>query len=183
MQTGRTARTKAEFNESLESRIGSLARAHDLLTRESWEGASLADVVARARALVPSSDSGSDRIMSSGPHVRLAPNAAVTLNMAFHELVTNAAKYGSLLVPAGRVDVSWSVDRSIAPPALTVLWSESGGPPVFSRSRRGFGSRLIEQGVAREFGGTVEMIFDPDGMRCYMHLPSSGKWTFSDDVS
>jgi two-component sensor histidine kinase len=107
--------------------------------------------------------------------VRLSPNAAVSLTMAFHELATNAGKYGALSSVAGRVDVEWKVDSAIEPTVVEIDWRESGGPPVSRPTRRGFGSRLVETGLAREFDGRIELTFAPEGVRCHMRLPLSAK--------
>jgi two-component sensor histidine kinase len=164
----------ATFEHTFLSRIAALAQAHDLLTEVAWEGADLNEVI--ARTLAPHAPEGqADRIHFSGPGVQLGPNAAVSLTMAFHELATNACKYGSLSVSAGRVDVTWSADRSHDPTAVEINWTESGGPEVSPPTRRGFGSRLVERGLAREFDGEVQLIFEPQGLRCHMRLPLSRK--------
>jgi two-component sensor histidine kinase len=95
--------------------------------------------------------------------------------MAFHELATNAAKYGALSVEGGLVEVSWSTDRALDPTAVEICWRESGGPPVAPPSRRGFGSRFIERSLAREFDGSVRLSFAPSGVVCVMRLPLSIK--------
>jgi two-component sensor histidine kinase len=148
-------------------RIHALARAHDLLTEGAWQGASLADVIGRTLAGVAPA-----RARLSGPKVRLGPNAAVTLNMAFHELATNALKYGALSKPEGRVEVSWDLDGE---GVVAIAWRECGGPPVTAPVARGFGSRLIEQALPREMGGEAVMDFEPSGLRCRMRLPLSAK--------
>jgi two-component sensor histidine kinase len=111
----------------------------------------------------------------SGPAVRLGPNAAVTLNMAFHELATNAAKHGALSVETGRVEVKWAVENSSTPPAIAIEWRESGGPTVTVPRSRGFGSRLIETGIAHELGGEARLVFAPEGLICHMRLPLTAK--------
>jgi len=101
----------------------------------------------------------------------------VAFGLAFHELATNAAKYGALSVPQGWVEVEWSVEtREGAAPEdgerrLIVLWSERGGPPVTPPTRRGFGSRVIEQGLAYDLDGTIGLEFPPDGVRCAISVP------------
>jgi two-component sensor histidine kinase len=94
--------------------------------------------------------------------------------MAFHELATNACKYGSLSTAGGRVDVTWSAAPH-GPGAVEIHWTESGGPIVSPPTRRGFGSRLVERGLAREFDGQVELVFAPQGLCCHMRLPLSQK--------
>ena len=107
--------------------------------------------------------------------MRLSPNAAVTLNMAFHELATNAAKYGALSTAEGRLEVCWTVDRTVEPPAVELFWNEHGGPPVAPPARRGFGTRLVEQGLARELDGEVELHYEPEGLQGKIRLPASHK--------
>ncbi len=171
-QTSRSVERPDQFAPMFQARIGALARAHELLSEASWEGASLAEVV--GRTLAPYASDG-QRVAIFGPGVRLGPNAAITLNMAFHELATNAAKYGALSAPAGRVEVSWTIERLGRESWVDILWRESGGPEVLAPTRRGFGSRLIQQGIAREFDGQVSMGFEPDGLTCRMRLPLSLK--------
>ncbi|HKP79471.1 MAG TPA: HWE histidine kinase domain-containing protein, partial [Phenylobacterium sp.] len=173
LQTGRTS-DPASFEQAFLARIAALARAHDLLTEAAWEGASLREVI--ARTLAPYVAEGqTDRIALSGPNVRLSPNAAVSLTMAFHELATNAGKYGSLSVVRGRVEVEWKADGPGDSMAVEIDWRESGGPSVARPVRRGFGSRLVETSLAREFDGQVELTFAPEGVWCHMRLPLSRK--------
>ncbi len=173
-QTRRFAADQDDFDRQFFARVQALAHAHDLLTEASWEGASLTDVV--ARTLSPHLGAGeASRVSLSGPPVRLGPNAAVTLNMAFHELATNAAKYGSLSVEHGRVEVHWRAVGGAIPEAIEIHWLESGGPSVEPPRRRGFGSRLIEQGLARELAGETKLVFDGDGLSCRMRFPLSAK--------
>ncbi len=174
-------RTSDALFQAFEERLFALARAHDLLTREAWQGASLSDLV--RGTLAPHHD-GADpaRIAASGPEVRLVPGAAVALHMAFHELATNAAKHGALSAREGWVEVEWSVARSAAGSgpdgggALEVRWRERGGPPVPGPpARRGFGSRLIERGLSRQLGGEARLDFLPDGVECSFRLPLSAR--------
>lgn len=174
-QALRHSETPAAFRESFEARLLALARAHDLLGRRGWKGAGLRDVV--ERTLAPYGGSGGEaRITAAGPPVRLTPNAAVAVNLAFHELATNAAKHGALSAPGGsggRVEVAWALERVARgkPPAVEILWRERGGPPVRPPGRRGFGSRLIERGLAAEFGAEVRLDFAPEGVECRIRLP------------
>jgi PAS domain S-box-containing protein len=176
LQTRRGADSPEQFSQLFEGRIAALAGAHDLLTEASWEGASLADVIGRTLApYALSAQDGAARIIFGGPLVRLSPNAAVTLNMAFHELATNAAKYGALSTAEGRLEVCWTVDRTVDPPTVELFWSEHGGPPVEPPARRGFGTRLVEQGLARELDGEVELHYEPEGLQGKIRLPASHK--------
>jgi PAS domain S-box-containing protein len=156
--------------DTIESRLQSLSRSHDLLTRENWEGADLHDVIAQAlRPFAYGSDDPPFKL--AGPHIRLRPKLALSLGMAFHELATNASKYGALTVDRGRVDVTWSWIDHGDRPCVQLEWTESGGPPVKPRSHRGFGSRLIENGLAHEVGGSASLIYGAEGVRCTLRFP------------
>ncbi|HWH18075.1 MAG TPA: HWE histidine kinase domain-containing protein [Allosphingosinicella sp.] len=154
--------------QAFESRLGALAAAHDVLTAENWESASLDEVV-RKTGLGCGADGG--RIQVEGPDVRLAPRTAVFLSMALHELCTNAVKYGSLSNASGTVAVSWDVLETPGGEELRLQWQEMGGPPVVPPSARGFGTRMIERGLASELGGTVRLEFMPKGLRCLVVAP------------
>jgi len=175
VQTRRSTETSASFEVAFLARLNALARVHDLLSRISWEGASLAEVARQTLAPYLGPSDPLSRVTLDGPDVRLGPNAAVTLTMAFHELATNAAKYGALSAAAGKVAVCWSADSVRAPSFLDIEWRERGGPPVTAPTRRGFGSRFIERGLAREFDGEVDLDFAPEGVSCRMRMPLSLK--------
>jgi PAS domain S-box-containing protein len=142
---------------AFEDRLLSLASAHDLLTANSWSGAKLPDVVDRAL-----NHWGRQRVDIDGPEVSLSPQQALSLSMAFHELTTNAAKYGALSEPDGRVTIAWRREGS----TLHLAWQERGGPRVSPPERRGFGSRLLEHSLARELQGQVALTFTPEGVCC-----------------
>jgi len=168
-QTLRTNATSEDAKEAVQMRLLALSRAHDVLTRESWEGADLIEVV--TRALEPYQTSNENRIHLGGPHVRLTPRMSLALAMALHELATNAVKYGALSNKIGIVEVSWTVENGAAPPRLNLRWVERGGPPVKAPSRRGFGSRLIERSLAQDLDGHVEIAFVPTGVVCTVDAP------------
>ena len=173
--TGRSALDIASFRTDFGGRLLALARAHDLLTQQAWQGALLRDVL--RSALAPCLGGGDrDRIqIVDGPRIQLTPNASVTLGMGVHELATNAAKYGALSTDAGRVTLSWTLVHLGDREQVEIVWRESGGPPVSTPSRQGFGSRLIERGIAGEFGGQVEMEYRLEGFCCTARLPLSEK--------
>jgi PAS domain S-box-containing protein len=158
-QSGNTVR------ETFEARLLALSKAHDLLTRENWDGASLSQIVAEAL-----SPYHRDRFEIGGSDVRLPPKMALALALALHELATNAAKYGALSVPAGRVAITWRVQPN-DPPHLILRWQERGGPPVVPPEQKGFGSRLIERSLALELGGDVTITYDPAGVLCEVKAP------------
>lgn len=130
LQTFGPRATSPAASEAFVDRLFALSRVHDLLSEAAWESASLHDVV--SRTLAPYME-GCARFSISGDAVRLIPNAAVTLSMAFHELATNAVKYGALSAPDGRVAIVWAVKGD----GLVIDWSEAGGPPVAEPTRRG----------------------------------------------
>jgi PAS domain S-box-containing protein len=152
----------AEVRNAIVNRIAVLSRAQDVLLVGMGEGANLSVVLGRT---LDAHDFGGAVIRMQGPDVELGPVSALSLAMIVHELATNAVKYGALSVPGGRVDLTWDITEFEARPALELGWSEHGGPPVSAPPRRGFGSRLIERGVAGALG-RVELEFPPEGVRC-----------------
>jgi two-component sensor histidine kinase len=153
---------------AFQERLFALARAHDLLTRDNWDGAELSEVI--GEVIEPYCRTTNGRCEVEGPHVRLTPSTALALSMAVHELATNAAKYGSLSVPGGQVSISWTVTPG-EPPYLHLAWREQGGPPVALPTRKGFGTRLIERSLALELSGEVKLAYDPAGVVCTIKAP------------
>jgi PAS domain S-box-containing protein len=163
-----------EFHHTLTGRLMALGAAHDLLTNSEWAGATLADVVRFAFAPHASADPA-DRWSIEGRGIWLASNQAVTLSLVFHELATNAVKYGALSDGNGSISVRWELQPQIDPAHLTIHWLERGGPAVETPSRRGFGSKLLEQAVSHELGGETILTFSPLGAECWLRLPLSLK--------
>ena len=165
MQTARSNTEPRAFAESFQARLMSLSHTHDLLTRSHWEGAELADILRHETEAHET-----HRVSANGPHVSLGSASALSLGMIFHELATNAAKYGALSSPQGRVIVDWSIadqtDRR-----LILQWTETGGPEVLQPERRGFGSRMIERNVRHDLAGEVELSYAPDGLRVTISIP------------
>jgi PAS domain S-box-containing protein len=160
-QSFRTGGVPARVREAFEGRLTALAAAHDVLTRQSWEAGSILHIVAEATA---PHHAGDGRLTAEGPAVDLEPKMAVALALAMHELATNAVKHGALSSAAGRVDIRWTVEDG----RLRITWRETGGPPVTPAIERGFGARLLEQGLAAELGGGVTLEFRPEGLVCRM---------------
>jgi PAS domain S-box-containing protein len=172
-QTRRAVSSPDAFHAVFRGRLAALARAHDALRRDGDTGTTL-EAVAR-EAVAPYGGGATSRVEVVGPEVRLPSGAAMALGMAFHELGTNAAKHGALSVPAGRVRLCWGVAEADADGARwhEVVWDESGGPPIAEPpSRRGFGTRLLERGLAAQIGGAVTLDFAPTGLRCRIRLPA-----------
>ena len=162
------AATGSDVVTAFQDRLFALARAHDILTRDNWEGAELRDIV--GEVIEPYCRQSSGRCDIDGPRVRLTPSMALALSMAVHELATNAAKYGALSVSKGQVSISWSVIPG-EPRQLTLCWQERGGPPVASPARKGFGTRLIERSLAQELAGEVSLAYVPTGVVCTIKAP------------
>lgn len=158
-----------QSREILDARLIALARAHDLLSRDSWQGAGLRDLL--LLELEPYQSEERTRFVLEGPDVGLPPKAALALGMAFHELATNAAKYGALSRPAGQVRVNWDVSKSAGAATLRLKWAENGGPPVEKTGHKGFGSILIERGLAHELDAEVALDFAPGGLVCALEIP------------
>jgi two-component sensor histidine kinase len=139
------------------------------LVQEAWTGASLASLAAE----MAGPHGGGERIAVSGPEVHLAPQTATAMALGLHELATNAAKYGALSAPEGRVSLSWTVDGEARARRLRLTWRETGGPPAGSPGPPGFGSRLIERGLASEMKADVRLAFEPGGVVFSLTAPLS----------
>jgi len=164
--TRRRATNLHEFADGLDGRIRALSATHDLLTQSDWGTTPIRSVV--QAELLPYAQDGDHRIDLQGPDIELAPNDALSLGLATHELATNAAKYGALSKPGGTVSVHW---RLIKEALVRIEWQERGGPAVSPQRGRGFGTDLIERIVAHELKNPVELIFDPEGVRCVLTIP------------
>jgi two-component sensor histidine kinase len=166
--TLRSATSTAEAKTALEERIVALARVHDVLTEEHWEGARLEELVRSITA--PYRSASGQRIEVLGPELRVNPRAALAIAMIVNELTTNAVKYGALSRPDGRIRIDWSIDEGPGP-RLRLAWAEMNGPSIQPPARRGFGSSLIEQSITRELGGTLAKNFDATGLVCTITVP------------
>ncbi len=167
-QTLRHADSAISFRNGFEARIMALSEAHQLLTDSNWEGAALSDIV--NRVLSPYAGAHPRHTLTMDADVRVGPNSAVSLVMAFHELATNAAKYGALSNPSGQVRIACRVTVGKKLPRLHVRWEESGGPQVKPPSRKGFGSRLIRS-LSEDTGGKVRLDFAASGLVCEFDIP------------
>jgi two-component sensor histidine kinase len=163
----------SDAKAAFDGRLMALASAHDLLTKDNWEGARLDEIAMQAVAfhgLDP------ERYSLSGPPVDLAPGLAVNVAMILHELSTNAYKYGSLSTDSGTVHVAWSVDGD-SPRRLSLEWAERDGPRVSPPAHNGFGSTMIMRMAAADPGSEMGLHFEPTGVVCRvkMDLPEAAK--------
>jgi two-component sensor histidine kinase len=168
-QSLRTSAVEAEVRTRIDARLIALSDAHNLLTEHNWEGTTLNRVV--EMALRPHRSDREERFEVHGPEVHLSPKTALAIAMALHELATNAIKYGALSNEAGQVRLCWEVDASQGEQRLHMVWSETGGPPATPPSRKGFGNRLIERGLAAELGGSVQLAYPASGVVCTIDTP------------
>jgi len=170
-QTARSAGSLDEFRELFSHRLQGMAISADLLVAQQWDGTPLEDLV--RRQLEPFGTAGG-RLVCQGPSVFLGSNATESIGLAVHELATNCVKYGAWSVPTGVVRVSWTLDSDGAqPPRLQVDWTERGGPAVTPPTREGFGRRVIERMVAQKLGGTVNSVFDVEGLSWTLTVPAT----------
>jgi len=165
-QTLRSKPDPREFAAAFETRMASLARAHDLLTRDSWQGASLGAIIHAALAPFMGDD---HTICIEGPVVTIAPGATVTLSLMLHELATNAAKCGALSGAQGSLTIRWTLEPKGAADEIRLIWLEADGPPVSPPVTKGFGSRLLSAS-ARQLGGEIDIDYAPAGLRCELRF-------------
>jgi len=172
-QALRTNSDPAVIRASIESRLFALSRSHDLLTRENWKGAGLHDLVHNALEPFGVTGGRADRIaIKGGGNIRFPPQAALALSIAFNELATNAMKYGSLSNERGSVLIEWKIENTHEGAQLIMHWQEKDGPPVTPPSRKGFGSGVIERGLAHELQGSAHLDYRPEGLICTMNIPA-----------
>jgi PAS domain S-box-containing protein len=168
MSTRQGAGSMDDFVLALDKRIQSMAHAHALLSQSRWQGGSLAELV--RHELAPYATTTNTRIY--GPDVVLRPAATEAVAMVLHELVTNAAKYGALSTPHGRVSINWEQNLSSNLAAtIKIEWREIGGPRVAAPSNSGYGTSAIRNLIPHELGGAVELLFEPTGVRCRIDIP------------
>jgi two-component sensor histidine kinase len=171
VQTLRGAADK-EVVDAFEGRILALSKAHSLLGRKHWETVSLRDLIDQILQPFGLSDRRVSRFSVEGDDVHLQPKAALTLAMLFQELATNAAKHGALSNgTAGKIDIAWQAEPPPRSDWIRFRWQESGGPVVTSPGRKGFGSRLIEGGLAQDLCGEVRLDYEPLGVVCQIIMP------------
>ncbi len=168
-QSLRNSGASPEARQALEDRLIALSRAHNVLTRENWEGALLHEIV--GDVFEPYRSDREGRIVYRGGRVHLVPRMALALSLALHELATNAAKYGALSNGTGEIHLSWMVDHTRSLPLLLLRWEEKGGPTVVLPTRKGFGSRLIERSLAHDLNAEVRIDYAPAGLVCSVEAP------------
>jgi two-component sensor histidine kinase len=165
--TGKGATSVDEYIRSLKGRIHSMATAHNLLSQSGWQNVGLGVLV--GKQLAPYASESNVRV--AGEDIILGAAEIQAVAMVLHELVTNAAKYGSLSVPDGRVCLTWDRVELGAGAKLLFEWRELGGPPVAAEISYGYGTSMIRGLIPHELGGTVNLVFAPDGVNCKIEIP------------
>jgi PAS domain S-box-containing protein len=155
-----------EFSSAFQSRLLALAKAHDLLTKRNWAGASLGSLV---QDLVAPYAEGERHARVDGLPIELRPHAALSLTMVLNELATNAAKYGALSTPDGTLRVAWETTGE----QVYLDWIEQGGPKVTAPTKRGFGTTLMERCIERDLDGRIDCHFEEKGLHCRLTIPMS----------
>ena len=167
-QTFRQAQDIPDALRKFEGRVIAMGRANGLLSEERWRNADMADLV--ESALEPFRSKEKERVHTSGPSLHVAAPSAVMISMMLHELATNAAKYGALSNESGEVFIDWHpVGDGDA--RVQLSWREIGGPAVATPTRKGFGTTLIQRGLAGQLGGKADIEFAPSGLRCTLECP------------
>ena len=171
-QTVRSVATLDEFRNRFSQRLQGLSASQEVLLNQDWRGAPIADLV--RSQLAPFSFENDERLVLSGPNFSVNTAAAQALGLALHELATNATKYGALSVPTGKIYIAWSVDAPNTNPQLfRMSWVESGGPPVTSPTRTGFGNMVIERMAAASLNGRVTLTYPETGVSWQLEAPVS----------
>lgn len=167
--TFRHSNSLQTFQEAFQGRLQTLSEAHSLVFQNEWRHAPLDDLIDRS---LTAFDTAGESITVDGPDVSIPPRHAMTLALVFHELATNAFKYGSLSERKGRVRLDWKVTADGTGPEIHLDWAESDGPPVTTPDSKGFGTLLIERSVRSELGGRAVFHYGADGFRCHIRFPA-----------
>ena len=171
-QALRTDTDPKVIRESIESRLFALSRSHDLLTRENWRSAGLLDVINDALEPFAVTHGRAARIVITGENIRFPPEAALALGIGINELATNAVKYGAFSNETGSILIAWTIEPTPEGKRLLLRWQEKDGPPVTPPSRKGFGSRVLEGGLAQELEGSVRLDYPSEGVVCTIDIPA-----------
>jgi two-component sensor histidine kinase len=165
-QSFRAAVSIEQGQKAMEGRLIALGRAHDLLMQVSWANASLTHTFSNATE--PYDSQGARRFHFNGPDIRITSGAVIALAMTLNELCTNTTKFGALSIPAGRVEIAWTIDEPKH--RLRLIWTESGGPVVEPPLRRSFGTRMMES-LGQQLNGQVQLAYQPSGFTYSLDVP------------
>lgn len=168
-----TAVDPKRIAEAIQSRLYALSRSHDLLTRENWKSAGLRDLIEGALEPFEAKQGEASRISITGKNIRFPPQSALALSVGFNELATNALKYGAFSNSTGTIAIDWQI---LPAPSggnrLVLFWREAGGPLVTVPTRKGFGTSVIERGLAHELSGSAKLEYRQEGLVCMIEVPA-----------
>jgi two-component sensor histidine kinase/PAS domain-containing protein len=156
------------LKQAIEGRIKALAKVHSLFIQSRWAGAELSSIA--KQELAPYLREDAARVQIEGPTLLLEPKTAQAIAVAFHELATNAAKYGALSNGEGRVEVAWACATD---GRLNLCWIERGGPPVTTPMRKGFGTNIVGRIIREQSKGEMRIDWKPAGLECEIILPTT----------
>lgn len=162
-QSLRTAPSMAHASAAIDGRFAALARAHDLLTRVSWDNATIDSTI---RSAIQPFDQGSGRFVIAGEDIRITSSSVIAFAMTLNELCTNTTKFGALSVPDGQVNLDWRSDGE----RVRFEWTETGGPPVTEPTRKSFGTRMMTS-LGQQLNGTVMLDYRPSGFVYTLDVP------------
>jgi two-component sensor histidine kinase/CheY-like chemotaxis protein len=165
-QSLRTATSIKDGQKAIEGRLVALGRAHNLLMQGSWIDASLISIVRGATE--PFDGHGGGRFSIDGPDIRITSGAVIALAMTFNELCTNTTKFGALSMPAGRIEIAWTIDEETQ--RLRLTWTEKGGPAVAPPTRRSFGTRMMGS-LGQQLNGLVDLAYPLTGLVYMLDVP------------
>lgn len=161
--------TPESVRTRVSARIAAMAHMHARLVDDDWRGLSLAKIL--EEELAPYRQAAEENVRFEGEDVVLPPKSALALDLVVHELATNAAKYGALSGPEGRLWVGWHMRDDEAGSRLRISWMERSPGPVSEPTHAGFGRKVIESCLSAEVGGEARLIFAPEGVQCHIELP------------
>jgi two-component sensor histidine kinase len=166
-QTARTSKSIADLSTKYQARLLAMANADRLITEGGWKSIPIRDLF--NIVLGPYYE----RATFQGPNIDLEPDPVFNLSAALHELTGNAAKYGSLSRPEGRIEIRWSLGRTDRGVTLDLDWIEQHGPPTRHPRRSGFGTRLVDLVIRRQLNGDIRRTYARDGLRVNLVVPLS----------
>jgi two-component system CheB/CheR fusion protein len=171
----------ATFRENFDRRLAAIARTQDLFADDPHTGAGLNTLI--RRELEAHGAREGEQFTLEGPQILVSARAVQSLGMAFHELATNAIKYGALSVPGGRIAVRWRVDDVDGAEGIVLEWRETGMDIREPPKRRGFGSEIVQEGLSYMLGGTSDLAFPREGAKCIMRFPLSSIVSARDPIA
>ena len=168
-QTSASSTNLSEFTASFSARLQAMAASQDMLTRSRWQKAELGDLLRMELEQVFGKGVPEDAL--GGPKVLLNEKATQALGLTFHELATNALKYGAIGSSAFCLVVTWTVERTPSERRLRLRWHETGSPWREQQHQAGFGTKLIDMNITRELNGKITRDLSEGGVSIEIDVP------------